>query len=396
MIWGISYILAGALSFFSIGQEVDTTIHKVPTIKENEQQTFPRTVPAGNYSGISRINDSLYVVVDDKSITDGFRFLHLDLDKGTGYINSAKMDTLVTNGKPNRDSEGIVYVPKTNTILISGEADKSILEYRLDGTLTGRSLDIPKVFKEASGNLGFESLAYNPHTHLFWTTTESTLSQDGEQATSTNKVCNLLRLQSFDEQMKPQRQFTYIMDAPTANRPSTLFAHGVSDITALDDGRLIILEREFFVPTSIIGSYVNCKLFLVDPSSSNDTLSTHTTNNNKPASRDSIGRKGTKPDSTARQSAKDSLMTKSNSSDSLKVNVAGSLSSQNPTASNALNKLGLYSFRTYLLADNLANFEGMCFGPILNDGSHTLILVSDSQAQFHGILKDWFKVIIIK
>jgi hypothetical protein len=134
----------------------------------------------------------------------------------------------------------------------------------------------------------------------------------------------------------------------------------------------------------------------VDPSSSNDTLSTHTTNNNKPASRDSIGRKGTKPDSTARQSAKDSLMTKSNSSDSLKVNVAGSLSSQNPTASNALNKLGLYSFRTYLLADNLANFEGMCFGPILNDGSHTLILVSDSQAQFHGILKDWFKVIIIK
>lgn len=393
MIWGISYILAGALSFFSIGQEVDTTIHKVPTIKENEQQTFPRTVPAGNYSGISRINDSLYVVVDDKSITDGFRFLHLDIDKGTGYINSAKMDTLVTNGKPNRDSEGIVYVPKTNTILISGEADKSILEYRLDGTLTGRSLDIPKVFKEASGNLGFESLAYNPRTQLFWTTTESTLPQDGEQATSTNKVCNLLRLQSFDEQMRPRKQYMYLMDSPTANRPSAIFAHGVSDIAALDDGRLIVLEREFFVPNSFIGSYVNCKLFLVDPTATSDSLTVHTTHTNQEASRDSLNRKVANTDTTAKRSSRDSLDRKDTTSrDSLKSNALV----QQPTNSKTLGKTELCEFRTYLLADELANFEGMCLGPLLNDGSHTLILVSDSQAQYHGLLKDWFKVIIIK
>ena len=364
MVWGISYILlAGALSFFSIDQDVDTTIHKVPTIKENEQQTFPRTVPAGNYSGISRINDSLYVVVDDKSITDGFHFLHLDIDKETGYIKYAKMDTLVTSGRPNRDSEGIVYVPKTNTVLISGEADKSILEYNLDGTLTGRSLDIPEVFKDASENLGFESLAYNPNTRLFWTTTESTLPQDGEQATSTNKVCNLLRLQSFDEQMKPMKQYMYLMDSPTANRPSAIFAHGVSDITALDDGRLIVLEREFFVPNSFIGSYVNCKLFLVDPTTTSDSLRVHTTNTNQPASKDSL--------------ESDALV-------------------QQPSNSKTLGKTELCEFRTYLLADELANFEGMCLGPLLNDGSHTLILVSDSQAQYHGLLKDWLKVIIIK
>jgi hypothetical protein len=363
MIWGISYILAGALSFFSIGQEVDTTIHKVPTIRENEQQTFPQTVPAGNYSGISRINDSLYVVVDDKSITDGFRFLHLDIDKETGVIKTAIMDPLVTNGQPNRDSEGIVYVPGTNTVLISGEADKSILEYKLDGTLTGRSLEIPAIFKEASGNLGFESLAYNPHTHLFWTTTESTLSQDGEQATSTNKVCNLLRLQSFDEQMKPQRQFTYIMDAPTANRPSAIFAHGVSDITALDDGRLIVLEREFFVPNSFIGSYVNCKLFLVDPTATSDSFTVHTTHTNQEASRDSLNRKLASTDTTAKRSSRDSLDRKDTTSrDSLKSTALV----QQPTNSKTLGKTELCEFRTYLLADELANFEGMCLGPLLN------------------------------
>lgn len=365
MVWGISYILAGALSFFQMGQVIDTAVHKIPTIRENDQQTFPRTVPAGNYSGISRINDSLYVVVDDKSITDGFHFLHLDIDKESGYIKSARMDTLVTNGRPNRDFEGIVYVPKTNTVFISGEADQNILEYNLDGTLTGRSLEIPEVFKEASGNLGFESLAYNPHSHLFWTTTESTLKEDGEQASSTNKVCNLLRFQSFDEKMRPEKHYMYLMDSPTAYRLSALFAHGVSDITALDDGRLIVLEREFFVPISLLGSYVNCKLFLVDPSAQNDNLAFVESNSN-----------------TADV----------NAADSLKTNASVQQSSNNKT----LRKTELCEFSTRLLADDIANFEGMCLGPILKDGSHTLILVSDSQAQYHGILKDWFKVIIIK
>jgi hypothetical protein len=191
-------------------------------------------------------------------------------------------------------------------------------------------------------------LAYNPNTRLFWTTTESTLPQDGEQATSTNKVCNLLRLQSFDEQMRPMKQYMYLMDSPTANRPSAIFAHGVSDITALDDGRLIVLEREFFVPNSFIGSYVNCKLFLVDPTTTSDSLTVHTTHTNQPASRDSLNRKVASTDTTAKRSSRDSLGRKNISADSTsRDSLQSNALVQQPTNSKTLGKTELCEFRTY-------------------------------------------------
>ena len=58
----------------------------------------------------------------------------------------------------------------------------------------------------------------------------------------------------------------------------------------------------------------------------------------------------------------------------------------------------IHSFVTKLkLFDNsIANYEGMCLGPTLTDGSKTIILVSDSQNQYAGVLKDWFKTIVVK
>jgi hypothetical protein len=37
----------------------------------------------------------------------------------------------------------------------------------------------------------------------------------------------------------------------------------------------------------------------------------------------------------------------------------------------------------------------MCLGPQLADGSQVLILLSDSQGQYAGVLKDWFKTIVL-
>jgi hypothetical protein len=42
---------------------------------------------------------------------------------------------------------------------------------------------------------------------------------------------------------------------------------------------------------------------------------------------------------------------------------------------------------------NLANYEGMCLGPRLSDGRQVLVLISDSQHRYRGVLKDWIKVI---
>src|SRR5574344_514119 len=316
-------------------------------VKALPQQTFPQTVAAGNYSGLTHIDKNRYAVVDDKSSTDGFYVFNIDVDSVSGKIENVSIEGFRGNGGRNRDGEGIVYIPASNTIFISGEGDRQIREYNMDGMLTGRTLRIPDILAKSSGNYGFEALAYNAHTQQFWTTTESTVPADGMQSTSTNGVRNMLRLQSFDADLNPLRQYVYLMDAPVASFPSANYAMGVSEMTALDDGRLIVLEREFFVPPSKLGAFVNCKLYVVSPSEGKTI----------------------------------------NETDTLSL-----------ASSPFLPKTLLYEFKTTLSLFNhgIANYEGLCLGPKLTDGMQTLLMVSDSQNQYYGVLKDWFKVLLIQ
>lgn len=304
-----------------------------------KQQTFHKTVPAGNYSGIVHIDKNRYAIVDDKSKTDGFYIFDIDIDSINGKIISVKPERFFSSGLENRDGEGIAFRKSDSTIFISGEHGNRILQYNLDGKLTGKELEIPKEYSTATDNYGFESLAYDDITGTFWTANESTLKMDGEQATSTNKVENIIRIQSFGDDLKPKKQFLYRMDTPVADSKTYRYAMGVSEILALKDNSLLVLEREFFVPPSKIGAFVNCKLYQVWP----DNYIT---------------------------SEKDKY----------------------------LYKKQVCQIRTSLSLFNhsVANYEGMCIGPRLADGRQTVILVSDSQNQYAGVLKDWFKVLILK
>lgn len=303
---------------------------------ERKQQSFPTQIPAGNYSGITYLGNEQYAVVSDKSDTDGFFLFQISLDSISGKIVHVSNEGFFSSGQPNRDQEGIAYVPQSNSVFVSGEKDRRIREYSLDGTWTGRELQIPELFQSCSTAYGFEALTYQSTTHRFWTTTESTLPQDGEQAVAGSNVQNILRLQSFDDDLQPQEQYLYQMDAPQAPAEAANYAMGLSGMCALDDGRLILLEREFFVAPGKLGSFVHCKLYIVNPSAT----------------------------------AADCL----------------------------LEKRLLLEFRTHLslLGRGLANYEGICTGPRLADGSRTLLLICDSQNRYGGVLKDWFKVIVLK
>ena len=63
-----------------------------------------------------------------------------------------------------------------------------------------------------------------------------------------------------------------------------------------------------------------------------------------------------------------------------------------------LHKHLLAEFRTRinLVRRNFANYEGLCAGPRLADGSQLLLLVADSQNQYRGFLRDWFKTVVLK
>ena len=282
---------------------------------ENQQKAFPNTIPAGNYSGITWLGTNKYAVVSDKSDEDGFFIFEIDLDSVSGEINAAKNTGFYSSGMPNRDDEGIAYNPNANTLLISGETDNRILEYRQDGMRTLREVPIPEIYKHLKTNQGLEALSYNDKTQTLWTCNEA----------------DSIIIQSFDSLYTPLHQYKYQLDKPKRDASKAqLYAHGIGTICALDDGNLLLLEREFFIPPSKLGSTVYCKLYLFSPEKNRKSL--------------------------------------------------------------------LLDWQTSLslFGRSLANYEGMCLGPTLADGSRALLLVADSQNQYAGVLKDWLKSVKLK
>ena len=126
-----------------------------------------------------------------------------------------------------------------------------ILEYTLNGQLTGRSLNIPDVFSSACGNCGFEALTYNAVRHRFWTTTENTLKEDGDKPNIKRKIPNMLRLQSFDDQLQPVGQYWYMTDSSAVVDVKGKNTLGVSGLAALDNG-LELISYAAHEPTALL------------------------------------------------------------------------------------------------------------------------------------------------
>lgn len=317
-------------------------------------------IAPGNYSGISHVRDNLYAIVDDKDAVDGFKLLTLDIDRDNGKILNASLsepegmkERRAKGEATKRDCEGVAYFPEANTVFVSGEEEQRILEYTIDGRLTGRELAIPSIMQrnKITANLGFEALTYNDKQKRFWTTTESTLPADGKQSSPYNPLIhNTLRFVSFDNTLKPVESFVYQMDLLKTTNKTATSLYGVPSLLALDDGRIIVMEREGCFPKKQYGSWVRIKLYIVNPRQS------------KPVSLDTpMARVG-----------EDSFMTKE--------------------------LICEFVTRLRLGSMNLSNYEGMCLGPKLNDGRQTLILIADSQNgmgnwMYH--IKDHIRIVIL-
>ena len=314
-------------------------IHAQNIIRMNPPQSFRKYIPPGNYSGITHMGNDLYAVVSDKSVYDGFFVFRLEIDSVTGKIKKAENLYFRASVLQNRDAEGIAWIPETKTLLIVGEKDSRIIEYDSLCSQTGREISLEYV----CNNYGYESLSYNANTGLLWTCTENSIPHD--KIFLHNDTSSFIRLQSFDKNLKPVAQYLYELDRPISSKTYKYYAHGVSELLALDNGALLVLEREFAVPKVKTGAYVLCKLYKVEPYkeysfSIKEPLSRHV----KKISKILIGQWKT--------------------------------------------KLNLFNY-------NIANYEGMCLGPKLADGSRVIIMIADSQDRKGGILRDWFRTIVI-
>lgn len=321
-------------------------------------------IAPGGYSGITHISGSTYAVVDDRAKIDGFELLTLEIDSVSGRLKGTSLiepegyhERIAQKDGTFRDMEGIAWCPERQSLFISGEEDQRIKEYTLNSVPTGMELNVPAALSKDSiyHNYGFEALCYDQKRQLFWTTTESTLKADGIPSGAKNTDGqNRLRLTSFNAaDGQASGSFIYIMDKSEAHHSKTAISvHGVPSILAMDNGKLLVMEREAYVPKRKVGSWTSIKIYAIDFDGGSE------------------GFKGFQ-----------------------KVS-GGSREFQK------VSKRLVASFKTHLRIGkmNFANYEGMTLGSTLADGSRTIIMIADSQGGagnrlYH--LKDYIKVIKI-
>lgn len=355
-------------------------------VRENPQKAFPKTVAAGNYSGIAHLHDDIYAVVSDKSDSALYFNFRIQVNPKTGELEQVenlgfteRTDGTLNDGKfwqgqeKGFDHEAIVKA-SDSTLVITSEGYCRLKEYHVLPT----SANAPKISYQQNlwesrwpssdfyPNYNFESLAFDSVRQYLWTIPESTLRKDGQPATPQNGLANQLRLmrlnwgkikenrnkEEYSEEVSSKKAsrymtaYAYQMDQPSTHKKADIYVMGVSELCALPDGQLLFLEREAFIPKIKIGAFCKCKLYLINPLNSEEF--------------------------------------------SMKEN----FSSDTPF----LKKRLLAEWKTGLSLSkrSFANYEGMCLGPKLEDGSQVVILQSDSQDQYAGVLKDWFKTIVIR
>ncbi len=246
--------------------------HAQLRVEANAQQHFGDSLPTGDYSGISWLGGDRYAVVSDKEPVDGFYIWQLRHDSVSGRIVEARNLGFHASTLRGRDAEGIAFVPgsgqpvdsvdaipSAGRLFISGEGDNAIREYTLTGQLTGRTVALPEAYQHLPGNERLEALSYNAVTRRLWTCNETMP----------------IVFSCFDDSLWLVSSFNYQLDAPQADATRARnYAHGVGCIAAMDDGRLLVLEREFYVPPKGIGASVWCKLFVVGEEGPRKTLLT--------------------------------------------------------------------------------------------------------------------------
>ena len=355
-------------------------------VRENPQKAFPKNVAAGNYSGIAHLHDDIYAVVSDKSDSALYFNFRIQVNPKTGELEQVenlgfteRTDGTMNDGKPWQglekgfDHEAIVKV-SDSTLVIASEGycclkEFSILPTSADAAKVGYPQNLWESrwpSSEFYPNYNFESLSFDSVHQYLWTIPESTLRKDGQPATPQNGLTNRLRLmrlnwgkikedsnkEEYSEQVSSKKDsrymmtYAYQMDQPSTHKKADIYVMGVSELCALPDGQLLVLEREAFIPKIKIGAFCKCKLYLINPLNSEEFA------------------------------------------------LKEKFSSDTPF----LKKRLLAEWKTGLTLSkrSFANYEGMCLGPKLEDGSQVVILLSDSQDQYAGVLKDWFKTIVIR
>ncbi|MEG5037033.1 esterase-like activity of phytase family protein [Microcoleus sp. AT3-D2] len=226
----------------------------------------------GGLSGITYDAEKqvYYAISDDRSSKSPARFYTLKINLKSGKLEKDNIEftgvTTLLDEKGESfpslslDPEGIAFAGNSVFVSSEGDVDRQInpfiKEFSLDGKLL-KTLPIPELFlpddkgsKGIRNNLSFESLTLTPDRKYLFTATENALVQDGAVVSlETGSPCRILRYDAVSG--NPEASFLYITEPlpAGANPVGKLTSNGLVDLLAIDDKRLLSLERAFSLET---------------------------------------------------------------------------------------------------------------------------------------------------
>jgi len=321
-------------------------------------------VAIGGLSGIDYHNGKWYVICDTS--TPPIRFYEIDLSYSvTGFqkVEITKMTEIKdAAGSPLAqgivDPEAIRFDPTTNTLLYTSEGsvnnhiDPAIIEISQEATEI-RKLTLPDNFKanttDVSGprhNGVLEGLCLSIDQKGYWASFELPLIEDGPEPTTID-TDSPVRITFFNKATgKAERQFAYELDpvAREAALGTSFEVNGLVELIEYDNNKFLALERSF--ASGYINGGNNVKIYKVDATSATNTLSLKTLKEN----------------------------------DVIKAS-----------------KTLLFDFETIrnrLTRNTVDNLEGLSFGPTLEDGSRSLVVISDNN--FNSFFPQLTQLIVFK
>ena len=313
--------------------------------------------PVGGLSGIDFKNDQFYLVSDQSSHP---RIYTAQIMIKNHQIDSIYITSLISLNKTEMapdavlDLEAIRFDEASSNIIVTSEGlidegkDPGIYELSEDGKLQ-KLYSIPEYFsaegeQKPRNNGVFEALTKSYDGKGYWVATELPLTEDGAKP-KLYPTRSHIRFTKFDKDTgEAVRQFVYKLDG-ISKLPINYFAiNGVTEILQYAADKFLVLERAYSAGYGSKGNTV--KIFNVDASKA-----TNTVNFQKLRGED--------------------------------YEMAGKELVFN-----------FNSVKDQLTNGIIDNIEGMCFGPQLENGKNSLILVSDNN--FNSFAKQLNQFILLE
>ncbi|MFE7509646.1 esterase-like activity of phytase family protein [Streptomyces sp. NPDC057540] len=211
--------------------------------------------PVGGISGLALDRDGTVVAVSDKSALYRLKVASGRTPTATA---TARLPLADGTGKV-LDSEGVV-VDRDGSYLVTDETAPAIRRYSRTGRVVAE-LPVPPAFRiapqgRATVNQTFESLTLLPGGRTLVAALEGPLAGDGKDRLGRS----LQRIQTWERRRDGRfvlgRQYAYPVDAD----------HGIAELAATRDGRLLVLERGFTREFRI-----TVRLYAADPLGASNT-----------------------------------------------------------------------------------------------------------------------------